>query len=267
MSGFNEISPKTLMRLIGTDGCPVIVDVRIEEDIAEIPFAVPSSFRHRYEDLDNLEDRLRGRSAVIICHKGKKLSAGTAAWLRAKGIHAEVLEGGAVAWEAASLPAIPISTLDQITSRWVTRHRPKIDRIACPWLIRRFVDPEAEFLFVPPTEVNDVAARFGAIAFDMPEGDWTHEGDKCSFDMMIRKFGLSHPALDRLAIVVRAADTNQHALAPQAAGLLAISAGLSRLKKDDNAQMQAGFLIYDALYRWARDAFDEGHGPHPSGDQ
>lgn len=267
MSGFNEISPKNLMRLIGTEGCPALVDVRIDEDVAALPFAVPTSFRHRHEDLDGLIDRLDGRSAVVICHKGKKLSAGTAAWLRAKGVKAEVLEGGAVAWQAASLPAVPMETLAQITSRWVTRHRPKIDRIACPWLIRRFVDVNAEFLFVPPSDVDDVAEKFGATDFDMPGGDWGHEGDGCSFDTMIRKFGLSNPALERLACVVRAADTNQHALAPQAAGLLAISTGLSRLKKDDNAQMQAGFLVYDALYRWARDAFEEGHGPHPSGDR
>lgn len=266
MSGFNEISPKNLMRLIGTDACPAIVDVRIDEDVEAIPFTVPTSFRYSPEDLDGLLARLEGRAAVIVCHKGKKLSAGTAAWLRANGVSAEILAGGAVAWEAANLPAVPMATLDTITSRWVTRHRPKIDRIACPWLIRRFVDPTAEFMYVPPSEVVEVAARFGATAFDMPDGDWGHEGDHCTFDTMIKKFGLSHPALDRLALVVRAADTDQHALAPQAAGLLAISAGMSRLEKDDNAQMQAGFLIYDALYRWARDAFDEGH-VHPVGDR
>ena len=132
MSGFNEIFPKNLMRLIGTDGCPAIVDVRIDEDVEAIPFAVPTSFRHRYEDLEGLGGRLSGQSAVIVCHKGKKLSAGTAAWLRSKGIAAEVLQGGAVAWQRAKLPAVPMATLNQITSRWVTRHRPKIDRVACP---------------------------------------------------------------------------------------------------------------------------------------
>lgn len=267
MSGFNEISPKNLMRLIGTQDCPAIVDVRINEDVDAIPYAVPTSFRHQFNDLETLPARLAGRPAVIVCHKGKKLSAGTAAWLRAKGISAQVMQGGSVAWSEADMPAIPIATLAKITSRWVTRHRPKIDRIACPWLIRRFVDPHAEIMYAPPADVMEIAEKFGAIPFDMPEGDWGHEGDGCTFDTMIKKFGLRHSALDRLATVVRAADTNQHGLAPQAAGLLAISAGLSRLKKDDNAQMQAGFLIYDALYRWARDAFDEGHGPHPTGDR
>lgn len=267
MSGFNQISPKNLMRLIGTADCPVIIDVRIDEDVANIPFAIPTSLRHAHRDLDGLLERLNGRSAVVVCHKGKKLSAGTAAWLRAKGVQAEVLAGGAVAWSEAGLPAVPMATLSETTSLWVTRHRPKIDRVACPWLIRRFVDPSAEFLFVPPADVLEVAAKFDAVPFDMPEGDWGHEGDGCTFDTMIKRFGLSHPALERLAVVVRAADTNQHALSEQAAGLLAVSTGLSRLIKDDNAQMEAGFLIYDALYRWARDAHDEEHGSHRSGEK
>ncbi|MCH2251067.1 MAG: chromate resistance protein, partial [Cognatishimia sp.] len=134
-----------------------------------------------------------------------------------------------------------------------------IDRIACPWLIHRFVNPKAQFLFVPPAEVQDVAARFDATPFDMPDGDWTHRDELCTFDIMIERFGLAHGPLLRMAEVIRAADTNRHDLAPQAAGLLAISAGYSRLYKDDHRQMIAMFPLYDALYRWARDAFEETH--------
>jgi hypothetical protein len=142
---------------------------------------------------------------------------------------------------------------------WVTRHRPKIDRIACPWLIRRFVDPSARFLFVAPAEVAEVALRFNATPFDIEGCAFSHRGALCSFDTMLDIFGLHTEALDRLALVVRAADTDRHDLSPQAAGLLAISVGLSRQYRDDLEQLEAGMALYDALYRWARDGHDEGH--------
>ncbi len=163
-----------------------------------------------------------------------------------------------MAWAEAGLPMIPIAALPA-TSLWVTRHRPKIDRIACPWLIRRFVDPAARFLFVAPAEVADVALRFNATPFDIEGCDFSHQGELCSFDTMLQTFNLTSEALSRLALVVRAADTDRHDLSPQAAGLLAISVGLSRQYRDDLAQLEAGMALYDALYRWARDGHDEGH--------
>jgi hypothetical protein len=146
-----------------------------------------------------------------------------------------------------------------LKSRWVTRHRPKIDRIACPWLIRRFVERDAEFLFVPPEHVDGVAERFDATAYDMPTGFWTHEGENCTFDKMLTEFGLETEALLHLARIVRAADTGNLDREPEAAGLLAISLGLSRQYSDDLEQLAAGMTIYDALYRWCRDATDEAH--------
>lgn len=143
--------------------------------------------------------------------------------------------------------------------KWITRERPKIDRIACPWLIRRFVDPAAEFLFVVPAEVTAVADRFTATPFDIERVPFSHRGDRCSFDAMLDDFHLHTEPLDRLALVVRAADTDRHDLSPQAAGLLAISVGLSRQHRDDLAQIEAGMAVYDALYRWARDGYEEGH--------
>lgn len=268
MPGFNEISPEKLMRLVGTPDCPALVDVRIDEDVDADPSFVPTSFRHSHTELPALAAKLTGRKAVIICQKGKKLSFGVAAWLLSQGIDAEVLAGGHLAWQAAQLPAVPTAMAQLPSSLWVTRHRPKIDRIACPWLIRRFVDPTAQFLFVPPSEVTAVAERFGATPFDTDAGPWTHDGELCTFDTMIRRFGIAHEALDRLALVVRAADTNRHDLAPQAAGLLAISTGLSRQYKNDTQQLEAGLSIYDALYRWARDAFSESHDwPVSNGDK
>jgi hypothetical protein len=142
---------------------------------------------------------------------------------------------------------------------WVTRSRPKVDRIACPWLIRRFVDPNAVFLFVPPAEVEAVASRFAATPFDIDNVFWSHRGEKCTFDVMVEEFGLASEPLSRLAAIVRGADTARLDLAPEAAGLLAASLGLSRMYADDLEQLEAGMLLYDAFYRWCRDASDETH--------
>jgi hypothetical protein len=136
---------------------------------------------------------------------------------------------------------------------------PQIDRIACPWLIKRFVDPAATFMFVAPSDVIEVADRFDATPFDVDGVYWSHRGDKCTFDVMIEEFRIGSEPLSRLAEIVRGADTNRHDFAPEAAGLLAISLGLSRMLGDDLAQFDAGITVYDALYRWARDATHEGH--------
>ena len=170
-----------------------------------------------------------------------------------------MLEGGALAWETAGLPMLPLSLLPSPGTPWVTRHRPKIDRIACPWAIRRFIDPTARFLFVAPAEVQAVADRFGAIPFDIEGVTFSHRGERCSFDALLDDFQLHTEALDRMATVIRAADTDRHDLAPQAAGLLALSVGLSRMFRDDLQQLDAGIALYDALYRWARDGHEEGH--------
>ena len=254
----NTMSPAQLMRLVGTPDAPAIIDVRTMDDLAADRCLIPGSLAHPHTDLLALVPSLVGRRAVVACQRGGKLSSGGAALLRTAGIAAELLEGGAVAWRAAGLPMVPMSVLPA-SRRWVTRHRPKIDRIACPWLIRRFVDPGAEFLFVPPSDVLAVAEKYDATPYDVEGVHWSHRGDLCTFDTMLSEFALSTEALARLALVVRAADTDRHDLSPQAAGLLAISIGLSRQYRDDLQQLQAGMGLYDALYRWARDGFDEGH--------
>ena len=259
----HEITVPQLLRLIGTPECPDIVDICIEPDFAEDPFLIPGAWRHPHTDFDGLKAKLNGRSCVVVCQKGIKLSQGLAALLRAEGIAAEYLQGGNYGWRAQSgaprVPAVALPTPVEGRTLWVTRHRPKIDRIACPWLIRRFVDPKATFLFVSPSEVKGVADRFGATPFDIEDVFWSHRGERCTFDTMLDEFGLHTDALDRLAQVVRAADTNRHEDAPQAAGLLALSVGLSRQYKDDLAQLEVGMQLYDALYRWARDGVNEGH--------
>lgn len=257
MPAFGQISPAQLMRLIGTPEAPIVLDVRVEDDFAADARLIPTARRLLHSEIDSV-DLPGGKPLVVVCERGLKLSEGTAAILRTRGQRAEVLEGGHAAWAAACLPLVPAAALP--ASRfWVTRHRPKIDRIACPWLIRRFIDPDAQFLFVSPSEVAAVADRFNAKPFDIEGVQMSHRGDLCTFDALLEDFGLRTDALERLSLVVRAADTDRHDLSPQAAGLLAISVGLSRQYRDDLAQLGAGLVVYDALYRWARDAHDEGH--------
>jgi hypothetical protein len=148
--------------------------------------------------------------------------------------------------------------------KWITRERPKIDRIACPWLITRFIDGAAEFLFVPPARVRAVAQAQGAIPYDVPDVELSHVGELCSFDAFLRKYRLSDPALADVAVIVRGADTARMELAPQAAGLLAISLGLSHMFRDDHAMLKHGMVVYDALYAWCRHARGETHTWNPA---
>ncbi|MGO7180268.1 chromate resistance protein ChrB domain-containing protein [Rhizobium brockwellii] len=262
MPSFLEISPEKLNRLIGTPGAPCIIDVRTEEDFALDPRLVPGSIRRAHDDVASCVGGVDAEAVVVVCQRGGKLSHGVAAYLRHAGIDAESLEGGFEAWIAGGL-AVPEEKLPRRDAEgrtvWVTRARPKIDRIACPWLIRRFVDPNAVFLFVPAPEVLAVGERFGAVAFDIDDVFWSHRGDRCTFDVMVDEFGLASEPLLRLAQIVRAADTARLDLAPEAAGLLAASLGLSRMYSDDLEQLEAGMLLYDAFFRWCRDATEETH--------
>jgi len=257
MASLNEISPAQLNRLIGTPEMPVLLDLRIDEDFDLDPRVIPTALRRDFRTVSDWAHEFADRKVVASCQKGLKLSHGVAAWLRSEGIAAEALNGGHLAWAAAELPLVRSAAIP--SGPWVTRHRPKIDRIAVPWFIRRFVDPAARFLFVPPSEVLDVADRFQGTPFDVEDVAFSHHGEACTFDKMLEVFGLRTDPLDRLATIVRGADTDRHDLAPQVAGLLAVSVGLSKMYRDDLAQLEAGMTLYDALYRWARDGVDEGH--------
>ena len=147
--------------------------------------------------------------------------------------------------------------------KWITRERPKIDRIACPWLILNFVDSQAEFIFVPAEKVFVKAKELDAIPYDIPGAEYSHEGAFCTFDYIIRKHNITDSVIHQIARIVRGADTNRFELAPEAAGLWAISAGLSCNFKDDQAQLALGMHIYDALYSWAKYAPDEIHNWNP----
>ena len=266
MPALNTIPIDKLVRLFGTAKGPAIIDVRTDEDFAAEARLIPGAVRRPWAEVASWAADYRGRQAVVVCREGHKLSQGAAAWLRQAGADAEALDGGIHAWIQGGHPLVPEAALPPRDALgrtvWVTRARPKVDRIACPWLIRRFVDPNAVFLFVAPTEVAGVAERFGATPFDV-EGDgirWSHDGERCTFDVMVDGFGLGgFKPLTHLALIVRGADTARPALVPEAAGLVALSLGLSRMFADDLEQLDAGMLIYDALYRWCRDATGETH--------
>ena len=264
MPATNVIAPDKLLRLVGTPNGPLIVDVRTDDEFAAHPGAIPGAIRRPFDLVADWASALEGHAAIVVCRDGAELSPGVAAWLRASGIPAETLERGLNGWIAAGLPTVPDASLPPRDGLgrtiWVTRSRPKVDRIACPWLIRRFVDRQARFLFVAPSEIAATAERFGATPFDVDGVHWSHRGELCTFDTMVEDFGLaSLPALARLAVIVRGADTARPELAPQCAGLLAVSLGLSRMFADDHEQLEAGMGVYDALYRWCRDAVDETH--------
>lgn len=260
----HTIAPEKLARLIGSAAAPRIIDLR--EAPAE---AIPGSSPSPAGDASRWNcpaGSAAGSTIVVVDAHGTGTAAATAAILRSEGVSADVLDGGFAAWAAAGGPTVSLAHLpprhDDGRTWWVTRARPKVDRIACPWLIRRFVDPDARFLFVAPGEVLDVATQQRAEPFDIADERvfWSHRDDRCTFDVMVEAFGLEqHAPLVHLAAIVRGADTDRLDLVPEAAGLLAISLGLSRLHRDDHEQLEAGMAIYDALYRWCRDARDEKH--------
>ncbi len=263
MSSHSSLSPHHLALLIGTQRAPVIVDVRRNEDFDADPYLIPGSIRRDADAIDTWGPALAGKSVAVVSLDGRSACQGVAAWLRHKGIDAKSLEGSFETWRsggnlltrAAMMPSPDASG----RTVWVTRERPKIDRIACPWLIQRFVDPEAVFLFVEPAQVASVAKQFSATPFDIEGVFWSHRGDTCTFDTMLTEFGLKSDALARLADIVRGADTARLDLAPEAPGFLAASLGLSQLFNDDLAQLEAGMTLYDAMYLWCRDASSETH--------
>ena len=261
-----SISPTDLWNLIGTGHAPQIVDARRRAAYDSATGIIPGSlWRDTHKVADWAAEIDRARPVVVSCVHGHQMSQIAVAHLREDGYDARVLDGGYDAWIAGGLPLIDKKTLGRIApqspSVWVTRRRPKIDRIACPWLIRRFIDPQARILFVDPARVPETAKEIGAIPFDIENVEISHDGPRCSFDTMLKMFGLEgEPSLDRLALIVRGADTARPDLAPEAAGLHAISLGLSALAgDDDHGLLRRGFMVYDALFAWLRHASEERH--------
>ncbi len=261
-----SLSPFQLQNKLGCARAPLLIDVRRREAFdADARMIAGATWRDPFSVRDWLKFMPRHREVVVYCVHGHEISRNVAEALAAGGVAASILAGGIEAWNAhggATLQkqaTLNIPSAVNAPSVWVTRERPKIDRIACPWLIRRFIDPLAEFRYVPAADVSSYAAEHGAIAYDVPGVRFTHRGDECSFDALLADFGLNDPVLRSLAVIVRGADTDRLDLAPQSAGLLAVSLGLSALYEDDLTMLQHGMNVYDALYAWLDKARAEQH--------
>ncbi len=259
------ISTDELACVLGTAAAPVVLDVRRRDIYDQAERTIPTA-RWREHTTARVwgRDLPRGVPVVLACVHGHNVSQLATAELRAMGVNARALAGGIEGWINGGLSTIKKAVLpgrdESAPSRWVTRVRPKIDRIACPWLIARFIDRDAVFQFVEPAHVLKVAQEAGAIAYDIDGAQFTHDGPLCTFDTLIRDFGLADPHLDALARIVRGADTARLELAPEAAGLLAVSLGISALAGgDDHAALARGFPVYDALYAWHKLAASETH--------
>jgi rhodanese-related sulfurtransferase len=246
-----SVSSSDLYARVGTASGPLLVDVRRQDVFSADDKLVIGAIHRAPDEAEHwAKDLPAGRSIVAYCNHGRELSQGVVATLRAAGIEATYLEGGALGWKEGHLPTR--KKLGAADAKWVTREHPKIDRIACPWLISRFINPLAEFIYVPAHEVLAVAEATGATPYDIKGAEFGHLGDQCSFDAIIRIFEIKDPALDQLAMIVRGADTSRPDLTPQCEGLLAISYGLSANYPDDHEMLQHGMVIYDALYTWCR---------------
>jgi rhodanese-related sulfurtransferase len=265
-----SITPAALREAIGRVDAPLILDVRHEPKFASSPRIVAGAVRCTPEAVEAFARQHTPRDVVVYCVYGHNVSADATAQLNAAGWQARALAGGIeggedgvdsadhiALWRSQGLPTIAKradwGVTGEAASRWVTRARPKIDRIACPWLIRRFIDPRAEFFYVPAEQVLSQAQQLNAIAFDIPGAPVSHNAEQCTFDAFLQSFGLKNEAFELLARIVRGADTDC-GLAGESAGLLAISLGLSRIHKDnDHAMLAAALPMYDALYAWCQD--------------
>jgi rhodanese-related sulfurtransferase len=259
----SPISARDLRSQMAGGQPPIVIDVRRAPAFSASREMVTGALRRDPDAIAGWSKSLPAASHVVVyCVHGHEVSQNAAAALEDAGIEARYLEGGLEeGWKAVEGPLDPKPA--NAATRWVTRERPKIDRIACPWLVARFVDPGADFLYVPTKEVLATAKEKDAIPYDVSGVHFTHDGELCSFDAFLKHYRLTDPALAELATIVRGADTARLDLAPQAAGLAAISLGLSRNFHDDHEMLKHGMVMYDALYTWCKDGKQEVHTWNP----
>ena len=257
----SAISVSELASVLGASRAPLLIDVRRDEAFKAAEHLLPGAIWRSPQLVQYWrEDLPKERSVVVYCAHGQEVSQGVAESLNAAGTTASFLTGGFGAWSGQNLPLRRKRAGEGGgPSQWVTRERPKIDRIACPWLIRRFIDPTATFIYVPADRVLATAEETGATPYDVAGVEFTHEGDRCSFDTFLRIYGIADPALEHLAAIVRGADTSRHDLTPQCGGLFAISLGLSTNFPNDHEMLEHGMVMYDALYTWCRSLQAETH--------
>jgi rhodanese-related sulfurtransferase len=250
-----SITPAALQQALRSSQPPLVIDVRKPPAFLAATDMIRGALRRDPAAAESWKRTLpRGADVVVYCVHGHEVSQGVA-----QALGTRYLEGGVEHWdgERETKPA-------GAATRWVTRERPKVDRIACPWLIRRFIDAHAEFLYVPAGEVTRVAKERSAIAYDVLDVEFSHVGGRCSFDAFLYRYRLTDPALQELALIVRGADTNRPDLAPQSAGLVSISLGLSALFADDHEMLEHGMVVYDALHAWCRSDKNEVHTWNPA---
>lgn len=254
----SSITSSELYGQLGTETAPFVIDVRRDATFADADRLIASAFHQSPDRVESwANDFARDRPLTVYCVRGHEVSRNVATVLRARGFNATYLEGGIEGWVENGLPTR--RNLGSQLSKWITRERPKIDRIACPWLIRRFINARSQFLYVPTAKVVTAASALNATPYDVDGVEFTHEGDRCSFDTILRIYDIRDPAVDRLATIVRGADTSRHDLAPQCGGLFAISLGLSANFSNDHEMLAHGMVIYDALFAWCRSLQAERH--------
>ena len=245
------VTANDLYAQLGTAAAPLLIDVRRQDAFNADDRLIIGASRRPPDDVAHWRDQLpAGPAVVVYCAHGHEVSQGVAETLRKAGATAAYLAGGIAGWKQSQLPTR--RKRDATENKWVTREHPKIDRIACPWLISRFIKPDAEFIYVPQNDVAKVANDVGGTPYDIKDVEFGHVGDRCSFDAIVRVYDIHDPALDHLATIVRGADTSRPDLAPQCEGLLAVSYGLSSNYPDDHQMLKHGMVIYDALYTWCR---------------
>jgi len=263
-----QLSPESLYATLGLPDAPVLLDLRDADDCAAQPRIIPGALRRDAGQVRDWIHTIPRRSQTILYSGPRDQRCNAVAdELNTLGYHACRLEGDLDAWLAAGYPTVRIREDLRVPggSRWITRERPKIDRLACPWLVRRFIDAEAQFFYTPSHRVRADAKSLGAEPYDIPEVTFSHRGPRCSFDAILDEFELNDPILTELAQIVRAADTGVLDQAREAAGLLAISIGLSVNMSDDILLMEHAMSIYDALYAWRKRARHETHSwPQPA---
>jgi rhodanese-related sulfurtransferase len=253
-----SISAVELCTRLGSATAPLVIDVGTAEDFAHADRLIASAFHQPPDAVAEWSRELpTNRLIVVYCVRGHAVSQNAAAELCARGFDASFLEGGFAGWVERGLPTR--RRIGITPGKWVTRERPKIDRIACPWLIRRFLDPRAEFFYVSPAKVVAFAKEINGTPYDIEGVEFAHEGERCSFDTIIRIYGINDGPLFHLATIVRGADTSRHDLSPQCGGLFAISLGLSANFSDDHEMLAHGMVTYDALYTWCRSLQHETH--------
>jgi rhodanese-related sulfurtransferase len=256
-----SISCDVIYDQLGLADAPLVIDVRSDSEFDRVQRMIPGAFRYDPSGIQQWSRLLPRTRAVSLYGTNDAVAESVATALSTLGFAASFLAGGIDAWMNKEHPTVKVRREYGMpgNSQWVTRERPKIDRLACPWLVRRFIDPGASFFYVPAHSVRAEATALGAEPFDIADVTFSHRGPRCSFDAFLDEFELHDPVLDVLADIVRAADTGALNGSPEAPGLLAISLGLSATIGDDIVLLEQAMPIYDALYTWCKTARDETH--------